>query len=242
MKFLWRILGTAYVVLIFGRREWMWIAQSLVYTVGLMIIYTVWGGIGALKHMLIVFIVIGGWNIGLNMVAQFIGWDRVSGEYEKRIASPLTLIEYVAGVVLGSLATFGLINIFIVIFVSIYYGMDLAGLLIVFGLSIIAIFLGLFLALSIILRIRNPMNIGAVTNPLQALTTILPPVYYPATILPEPLKTFCLAIPTSTLVDLGRAVTNQAHAYPIEYSVISTILWITVVTILVMKKLKWGLE
>ncbi len=242
MGFIWRILGVAYRNYIFFKRQWMWLAQSVMYTVGFMIIFTLWAGISALKHMIIVFLITSGWGTGLNVIAQTIGWDRITGEYEKRVASPLSLIEYLLGMVIGNMYTSGAVEIPIIIYAASCLDMDLLGLLLVYGLSFLATFIGLFLSLSIILRIKNPMNISAVTNPLYSLTVILPPVFYPPTFLPEPIRTYCVVIPTTALVDLGRALTGQTHAYPLWMSSLSLLAWLIIATILAGKKLKWGLE
>lgn len=242
MKFVWRILGVAYGQLVVFRRQWMWIAQSLISVVGLIAIFSLWGGWEALRHMVVVLLVISGWNVGLNISAQSIGWDRVSNEYERRVASPLTPLEYLVGSILGAFIPFFVSEIPLVVLFAAMAGIGVQGVLLLTLLSVVATFLGLFLSLSIVLRIRNPMNVSAVTNPLQTLTTMLPPVYYTPLLLPEPLRTACAAIPTTALVDLGRALSGQAAAYPIWLSAASIAVW-TVTTFTLMKyRFKWGHE
>ena len=242
MKLFWRIVGVAYKQLILFRRQWMWIAQSLVSTVGLVLIFTAWGGVEAARHMVVVMLVVGGWSVGLNIAAQTIGWEKVSSEYEKYIASPLTPAEYLLGSVLGAFVPFFLSELPLIVAVAALAGVSLSSLALVMFLSIVGMFLGLFLSLSIVLRIKNPMNISAITNPLQTLTTMLPPVYYSPLALPEPLRSVCVAIPTTVLVDLGRALSGQAFAYPVWASLLSLLVWLATTAILMLRKLEWGLE
>ncbi|MEM1509222.1 MAG: ABC transporter permease [Thermofilaceae archaeon] len=242
MKFVWRILGVAYGQLVVFRRQWMWIAQSLISTVGLVVIFSLWGGWEALRHMVVVLLVISGWNVGLNISAQSIGWERVSNEYERRVASPITPLEYLVGSVLGAFIPFFVSEIPLVVLLAAIAGIGAQGVLLVILLSVIATFLGLFLSLSIVLRIRNPMNISAVTNPLQTLTTMLPPVYYTPFLLPEPLRTACAAIPTAVLIDLGRALSGQAAAFPIWLSTASIAVWLIATFLLMKYRFKWGHE
>ncbi len=242
MKFVWRILGVAYGQLVVFRRQWMWIAQSLLSTVGLVVIFSMWGGWEALRHMAVVLLVITGWSVGLNISAQSIGWDRVSNEYERRVASPLTPLEYLLGSVLGAFIPFFVSDIPLVVLFATMAGIRVQGILLLILLSLVATFLGLFLSLSVVLRIRNPMNISAVTNPLQTLTTMLPPVYYTPLLFPEPLRTACAAIPTTALVDLGRALSGQAAAYPVWLSAASIVLWTAITFTLMKYRFKWGHE
>lgn len=188
MEALWRVISTAYAEITIMRRQWMWIVQNFMWTISFLVLFSIWGGLAAVKHLIVVIVVIGGWSTGLNAVAQSIGWERVSGEYERRIASPLSPLEYILGLTIGYMVVFNLSNLAVVLGIALYIGVSAAYVLMMLGLSMLALFTGLFLSLSIILRIKNPMNISAVTNPLNTLTIFLPPVYYPATMLPEPLK------------------------------------------------------
>jgi len=242
VEVLWRVVGIAYAEITIMRRQWMWIAQNFMWTISFLVLFTAWGGFAAVKHLIVVIIVIGGWSTGLNAVAQSIGWDRVSGEYERRIASPLSPLEYILGLTIGYMLVFNLPNLAVTLGIALYMGMSVEYMLMLFGLSVLALFTGLFLSLSIILRIKNPMNISAVTNPLNTLTIFLPPVYYPATLLPAPLKTLCMIVPTTAMVDLGRALGGLPHAYPVEASIAVVSAWLAVAGIFTKKKLKWGLE
>jgi ABC-2 type transport system permease protein len=102
--------------------------------------------------------------------------------------------------------------------------------------------LGSFLSLSIILRLKNLTNISAITNPLTTLTTLLLPIYYPLSFLHPALRMLALAIPTVPLMEIGRWLANIPSGQNILLSFKSLIIWIVIVTVLVSKRLKWGLE
>jgi len=242
VRFLWRIAGVAYEQLVVFRRQWMWIAQSLVMVVCFTILASAWGGLEALRHMTVALLLASGWGVGLNSAAQWIGYDRIMGEYERRVASPLTPAEYILGSVLGSFIPLFVSELPLVLLVAAMAGISLSGLLLVVLLSVVATFLGLFLSLSVILRIKNPMNISAVTNPLYTVTTLLPPVFYSPLVLPEPLRSLCAAIPTAALVDMGKALTGHLHAYPLWVSALSVAAWLSATLVLMLKKLEWGHE
>ena len=61
------------------------------------------------------------------------------------------------------------------------------------------------------------MNILAITNPLLTFTTVLPPVYYPLSAVPEELRLVCLLIPTTAMSELRENNTNWAFVRPYEF-------------------------
>jgi len=239
MKALWRILAVAYDVLITFRRQWMWIAQSFVFLLGFVFMFYAWGGGGALKHLIVASLMVGGWGLGLNTAAQFIGYDKFSGNFERVICSPLTPLEYILGYVLGSMI-FAAAQIPVLISLGLLLELPIIGLLLALLLSIVGTFVGLFVSLSILLRIENPMNVSAITNPLYALTTLIPPVYYPPMLIPEQLRPIALIAPTSALVDLGRALCGLQNFYPLWASAASVAAWSVVAALLSASKMKWG--
>jgi ABC-2 type transport system permease protein len=191
MRFLWRVLGVALFNFVFVKRQWMWILQNVIIALGVLFIALGWGGAVAVKTLVPIYIVISAWGFGLNIVAQMVGYDRVVREWERLVASPLQLIEYFTGLTLGTLPLM-VSSIAPPILLYSLWSLDLRSVAIALLISPIAMILGSFLSLSIVLRIRNPMNISAITNPLMSVTTFLPPVLYPPTVLPEPAeKHFC---------------------------------------------------
>jgi len=241
MKALWRVLGVALYNFIIFRRQWMWVAQSIMFTVSTVLLVLGWGGSQAVKTLVPVYIVVSGWEFGLNIVGQIVGYDRISREWERLVASPLNLIEYLIGLTLGS-SPLLLSGIFVLIVLAPVLGVSMASVVVALLLSLVAMVLGAFLALAIVLRIRNPMNISAITNPLATLTTFLPPVLYPPTIVPEPLRTALAAIPTVALAEITKLLAVGASAISVELCIASIATWLAVTVIAMLKVLRWGLE
>ena len=219
----------------------MWVAQSIMFTASTVLLVLGWGGSQAVKTLIPVYIVVSGWGFGLNIVGQIVGYDRISREWERLVASPLNLIEYLIGLTLGS-SPLLLSGIFVLIVLAPVLGVSMASVAAALLLSLVAMVLGAFLALAIVLRIRNPMNISAITNPLATLTTFLPPVLYPPTIVPEPLRTALVAIPTVALAEITKLLAVGASAISVELCIASIATWLAVTVIATLKVLRWGLE
>jgi ABC-2 type transport system permease protein len=236
-----QILGVAAVHLKGIQRQPLWMIQSIVGVSAWALTMYAWGSTTALENLVLVYIVAGSWALGLNTVAQSIGWDRVDFIYDSNVASPITLTIYFLGLIAGEMPYF-LVNLVMALAMAAAIGMQLSFLLPILLVAVVSTILGSFLSLSIILRLKNPTNISSITNPLYTLTIFLPPVYYPLSFLPALLKEASLVIPTVSLMEISRWIIRTPTACDPILSFISLLSWVSMSTILVAKKLKWGSE
>jgi len=241
MKLLRQILGIAVINGKWILRQPLWIVQSFIGVIGMTITLFAWGNNPALSNLVIAYLIVGSWSLGLNIVAQTIGWQRVDHVYEAYVASPISLPIYFTGTIIGSMPFFSA-HLTTAIAVSLLCKMDISFVPIVLLISLVSLILGAFLSLSIILRLKNPTNISAITNPLQTLTTTLPPIYYPLTFVQPTLRELALIMPTVPLMEIGRWIASMPTGLNLAFSLVSLVAWIAIVTLLVAKKLKWGLE
>ena len=242
IKFIRQVIGLACLEIQWLRRQPLWIIQGIISAIGFILVLVAWGGVSALRRLIVAYIIVGSWGLGLNIIAQDIGWSRIGREYERLVASPLSLHAYFLGVTLGT-SPFLLTDFLPAILLAIYLKLNFVTIIGLILLAPLALVLGAFLSLSIILRLKNPTNISAITNPLYTITTILPPVYYPASILPPLIKEIALIVPTASLVEIGRHLLNGViFDNSLMYPIAVVIFWLILTTVLVAKKLRWGLE
>ncbi|RLG39859.1 MAG: ABC transporter permease [Thermoproteota archaeon] len=241
MRRLRQILGIAVLRSRWIKRQYLWMFQGFVGVVGFTITLFVWGGTDAIRNLIIALFIVGAWGLGLNIVAQQIGWDRVYYALEFYVASPITLPTYFMGTVLGS-TPFLLRNMLPATLTALLLGMKPSSLIPVLLLSAFSLVLGAFTSLSIVLRLKNPTNISAITNPLYTFTITLPPVYYPLTFLPPVLAKVALIMPTVSLMELARWLAGLPVACNPALPAVSLCFWIITVTILVARKFRWGQE
>lgn len=236
-----QVIGVAYIESQGIRRQPLWMVQGVIFALGFIMMLFAWGRFEALTNLTIAYVVVGAWSQGVNIVAQNMGWNRVNRELERLVASPVTLPVYFAGVVVGT-SPFMMPIMVPAVILAMIVRMKILSLILLFLLSPMALVLGAFLSLSIILRMKNPTNISAITNPLSTMTTILPPVYYPVSILPPILKEIALAIPTVSLMEVGRWIVGSSPTYNALYPSAILVGWLTALVVLVARRLKWGLE
>ena len=236
-----QILGVAAIRIKGIQRQPLWMVQSIIGVSAWALTMYAWGSARALENLVLVYIIAGSWALGLNTVAQSIGWERVDLIYDSNVASPITLPIYFLGQIVG-LTPYFLVNLVMSMAVAATIGMKLSLLLPLMFVAVVSMILGSFLSLSIILRLKNPTNISAITNPLYTFTIFLPPVYYPSAFLPALLRETSLVMPTVSLMEIARWVTYTPTACNPILSFISLLSWLSVSTLLVAKKLKWGSE
>lgn len=237
---LWRPLGVAYAELVLWRRQWMWIAQDAVWTLSLPLIFYFWGGLKALKSLVVASFVATGWTVGVNLVGQVVGWQRVSRIQEALVASPLSPSDYFVGTVLGQIPYF-LTEYTAFTLLALWLEVSPAGVAALYALSFASLVLGSFLSLAVVLRIKNPMNISAITSPLVTVTTVLPPVWYPLSALPEVARLPALLAPTAALAELARWVAGLGCMDP-AVPLLVTFVWIAGTGVALKSALHWGLE
>jgi len=235
-----RVLGVAVLTSRWVFRQPLWLFQAVIFTLGFLVLMFAWGGVEAVKNFALLLVVSGFWSLGINIVAQDYGWNRLMRIDQMFIASPVTIFEYFVGMLLG-LTLYNLLFIVLSLLMLWYLGiLYVFPLLVILGL--IGLVLGSFLGLITVLKVKNPTNISAITNPLATLTTILPPVYYPSTLLPYPLNKIASFVPPAALMEIARAATGFPASLSILEAILVIIGWLVVTAIVLCKLITWGRE
>jgi ABC-2 type transport system permease protein len=223
------------------RRQPMWLIQGLVGTLGFVMAMFAWGGGQALQNLAVAYVITGAWMQGMNIVAQSLGWAKIEHETDRIIASPVSLPIYFVGIIVGTLP-FMLIELVPAFILALIVGIKLAVFLNLLILVPIALVLGTFISLSIVLKVKNPTNISAITNPLTTMTVILPPVYYPIYALPSFLRFASLLLPPVSMMEIGRWIAGFPLTFDPIYPIAIIAAWIVGITVILAKTMKWGLE
>ncbi len=229
------VMSTRWIV-----RQPAWILQSLGVTAAFALMLYAWGGVGALRNLVIAWIVSSIWAAGVNMVGQDVAWQRLHGQLDMFIASPLTPTAYLLGMLLGSFAFMPFVLAPVALLAA------AIGSLEVFAAAAIASLLllpaSMFTGLYIAMRIRSPANISAVTNTVTSLLQLLPPVFYPAAALPGPLRPITLLAPTSAAAELARSLVHLYNVYSPLYPLTALTAWTLLSIAAAARVIRWGLE
>ena len=235
-----KIKGVTYLASRWIRRQPMWLVQDLFIVLGFAILMFVWGGIAGLKNVLVAWFISGAWGMGINLVAQSIGWDKQGKTMDMFIASPVRPYHYIFGYFVSSLVFMLADFIYmlpLIIFLNAWL-IVLASLVAVAPLMVISNLVGL----SIVMRIKKPTNISAITNPLQMMLIILPPVFYPVSVLPETLRYFVLVIPTAAGAEIARQLSGLSSWHNLWYPTVILAGWVVLGILASSRVVKWGME
>ncbi len=241
-RYLRQVLGSALLGGSVFSKQPIWVVQGLVSALGFVVTLTAWGGSKALSNLALAYVVTGSWGQGLNVVAQIVGYSRFGGELDRLVASPLSPKAYLMGLLVGTLPFMleGLAPSITLFYVTGYTFTK--AILEIALLAPTSLLLGSFLSLAIVLNIRNPTNVSAVTNPLYTFTVVLPPVYYPLNFLPEWLRLAALCDPAVSILQVGRVLAGYSVGMNPVYSVVAVALGFSLVLAVAMRSLKWGMR
>ncbi len=237
------IYGIAYLESRWLKRQPTWILQSILSYIGFAVLLYAWGGLEGLRNLVVAMVIAGFWGTGVNIVAQSTGWNRVSRIQDMFIASPLGPLHYILGIFIftsslvfplatmtAMLSIVGLVNAWRILLWSLAIGLPV-------------LLVGIAIGLYVVMRIEKPVNVSAITNPISWLLVILPPVYYPSTILPGNLRPLSLIPPTSAAAEIVRQITGLTPATSTWwYPVMVLVAWASIGVILLSKTVKWGLQ
>ncbi len=235
-----KISGVAYLTSRWIRRQPMWLVQDLFVVAGFAILMFVWGGIMGLRNVLIAWFISGSWGMGVNLVAQSIGWDKQGKVMDMFIASPVKPFHYLFGYFLSSLIFLGADFLYMLplVFFLDAWRIVLASLVAVVPILIISNLVGL----AIVMRIKKPTNISALTNPIQMMLIILPPVFYPASVIPEGARYFVLLIPTAAGAEIARQIGGLSTWNNLWYPFLVLAAWVIMGVVSSAKVVRWGME
>ena len=240
MRWLRSTLGVAAMGSRWIIRQPMWLLQSLGLTAAFALMLYAWGGIEALRNIVIAWVVAGAWALGVNLVGQNIAWERLHGQLDMLIASPLTPGAYIAGMTLGSMLfmAFDAVPLAALAAAIGAWRELIAGIAAALLLLPVSVFTGLAIAMSI----RNPGSVSAATNTVASLLQLLPPVFYTAAILPPWLRPVALITPTSAAAELARSLSGLPHVYTPADTLAALTAWLVLGAALATRTIKWGLE
>jgi ABC-2 type transport system permease protein len=166
------------------------------------------GGAGLGRHALVGALVAFAVNAGIVALPQTVLAVRWRHLDELLLASPVSRPQFVAAVALSRV---WFIAPPLLVAYAVFLLVDRPGPLaaaLVLGCLGVAFTLSCTTGYALAARWHNPVTISAVANMAGLLTVLLPPVYYPVSLLPGWLQWPALLVPTASLADLTRAVSG----------------------------------
>lgn len=215
----------------------LWIINQLVIPVSMYIVFLLVIGKGFEVNALIGGLITLAWNAGSNALSQQLFAYRFYYRIlDMFIASPVTSTRFIAGVSIGALLNALLPSIPILTLLATYIGINMVLLIPLFLLAwLLGSIIGFFMANTV----KDPARFSALANLLYYLLTIIPPVYYPANVIPGIGYHISLLIPTATLAELARMVLALTSATTLWYVVAVILVYMAVFLLLAVRYAEW---
>jgi len=194
-------LGVALLVSRRGFRAWQAYVNSILHTVWLLALFYVLGGAKLLPHVLVGAVLSLALSSGSSSAVYEAYYSLIKLE-DAFLASPVGVLEFRFGLALGhllpSVATILAYSALLALSVSAHPLAVAAALTLVVLVPWAAgVLLGYVVA-------RGDLNAGPKVNLIGNILTLVPPVYYPASILPEAVRPLSYLAPTFNVAELAK--------------------------------------
>ncbi len=234
-----RIWGMTYLASRWIIRQPLWLIQGFALTIGFFALLYAWGGRAGVSNCVVGAVIAGMWGVGINLVGQDIGWYRLMKLYDMFVATELTPMHFILGFLLSSM-------IFEVTALTTYLPIALAfgavrQLITALAVGVVELMIATFLGLVVAMRVSAATNVSSVTNTLSSVLQVLPPVYYPAYLLPGAVKYAVMVVPTAAAAELVRQLSGLGASVPMIVPLTSLCAWVVGTLLAANKVVRWGM-
>ena len=234
-----RIWGMTYLASRWIIRQPLWLIQGFAITIGFFVLLYAWGGRAGVNNFVIGAVVAGMWGVGINLVGQDIGWYRLMKLYDMFVATELTPTHFILGVFLSSMV-FEATTLAAYLPIALAFG-AVRQLITALAVGLVELTLATFLGLVVAMRVSAATNVSSVTNTLSSMLQVLPPVYYPAYLLPGAVKYAVMAVPTAAAAELARQLSGLDASVPMMVPLASLCTWVIGAFLAANKVVRWGM-
>ena len=234
-----RIWGMTYLASRWIIRQPLWLIQGFAITIGFFVLLYAWGGRAGVNNFVIGAVVAGMWGVGINLVGQDIGWYRLMKLYDMFVATELTPTHFILGVFLSSMV-FEATTLAAYLPIALAFG-AVRQLITALAVGLVELTLATFLGLVVAMRVSAATNVSSVTNTLSSMLQVLPPVYYPAYLLPGAVKYAVMAVPTAAAAELARQLSGLDASVPMIVPLASLCTWVIGAFLAANKVVRWGM-
>ncbi|MEN3000177.1 MAG: ABC transporter permease [Acidilobaceae archaeon] len=235
-----RSIGIARLLSAYLLRQPGWLIQDVLFALSLLVILHSWAGREGVAYAITGYISSSAFSFGVSGVGQVLSWSRAMRTLELYVASPITPRLFLLGAIIGEIPYF--------IVISFYYtliGAMIGQLWIVFFAVSVALLispLSILLGLAAAFYVKRPANLTAITYPLTFVGTMLPPVFYPVTALPESVRLLAMIVPTASGAELARTLAGISSEFDplLLFGIIAS--WTAISFLFANKVVKWSLD
>jgi len=223
------------------RRAPLWVASYLLMPLALLFFFRIHGNVAMMKMALIGGIIMVATSNGISILGDA-AWFRIYVKYQDLlVATPIRPVSYVMGL---SLSMFVFASPGLALFVALA---SLAGLMTLeFALALAACTIAVWISSSMIgfaisTLFKTLRHVWPMASILSMVLSLLPPIYYPATVFPQGLQWVGALVPTGAAAMILHHVAGivKIEAMALAASVASLMAYATTLPLLSSLKARW---
>jgi len=208
-----------------ARRNPLWLISNLVPPTSFLILMRLYA-----RQDMLLFALVGGLVMtiasnAIGLMGDTVFYKREVKFQDMMVASPLRPVSYMFGLMLSGLF-FSIPGISIFIVLMVYYKiLNFGNLLIYLFASLLSLLSLSGLSFTLATFVKEPRFVWPLSGILSFAISVIPPVYYPSTILPQWIASISMFIPTSTAAALFNYHSGLIESLPLPEAVLWAILF-----------------
>jgi len=215
-----------------AKRNPLWVISYLITPLSLLVLFLVWGGQSLARNADIGGLVSMAAMNGVGLMGDVAYYKNFVKLQDMMVASPMGALQYMLGLALSGFL-FSLPGLLLMLlFAGKLIGVSLASLAILMIVYVLLLLSTAGIGFTIATFVREERYVWPLSNILSFSLMILPPVYYPYTLLPSSLVNITVVIPTSNAAMILQYTTSLVEKVPYHPLVLLGILGIETIIFL----------
>jgi ABC-2 type transport system permease protein len=224
-----------------AKRNPLWVISYLITPFSLLVLFFVWGGESLARNAVIGGLVSMAAMNGIGLMGDVAYYKNFVKLQDMMVASPMTALHYMLGLALSGFlfSTPGLL--LMLLFAGKLIGLSIMSLLVIIIVYIMLLLSTAGIGFTVATFVREERYVWPLSNILSFGLMILPPVYYPYTLLPSSLVGPAVTLPTSNAAMILQYITGLIPKLPYNIAALLAILGAETVVFLwiSLKKSQW---
>jgi len=215
-----------------ARRNPLWLISNLIPPTSFLILMRLYARPDMLLFALVGGLVMTIASNAIGLMGDTVFYKREVKFQDMMVASPMRPVSYMFGLMLSGLF-FSIPGISIFIVLMVYYKiLNLGNLLIYLFASLLSLLSLSGLSFTLATFVKEPRFVWPLSGILSFAISVIPPVYYPSTILPHWIAGISMFIPTSTAAALFHYHSGLIDSLPLPEAILWAILIIETIAFL----------
>lgn len=212
--------------IIAAKRNPLWVISYLATPLSLLVLFSVWGGESLLKNAVVGGLISMAAMNGVGLMGDVAYYKNYVKLQDMMVASPMTSIHYMMGLAVSGFF-FSIPGLLVMITISIgLINLTISRMFIIMIVYVLLLLSTAGIGFTLATFVKEERYVWPLSSILSFTLIILPPVYYPYSLLPNDLWSIALFIPSSNAAMIAHYYTGIIEQLPVHPFLVMFILFI----------------